>query len=119
MDDWAQRRLAELEAAAPDKRKKIEPYVEVKLAAAAEAFVAVNCQKAMVYLWLLQQARMTGKTTFAVPNGALAKYGVSRKIKCLALQQYEEAGLIAVEWRPRKTPIATLLHRRSRKSVPS
>jgi hypothetical protein len=109
MDDYPNRRLAELRAAAP-ARKKVELFATVKLDAAAKAFAAVKCPKAMVWLWLVHQARKTGRSTVAVPNGALVKYGISRKIKYLALQQYEKAGVIAVEWRPRKTPLVTLLH---------
>jgi hypothetical protein len=63
----------------------------------------------MVWVWLVHQARKTGKNTISIPNGALAKYGVDRKTKYLALRQYAAAGLIAIEWRPRKTPVATLL----------
>jgi hypothetical protein len=108
-DDYAKRRLAELHAAAPAKRKKVEAFAMIELDMAAKACAAVNCQKAMVYVWLVHQARKTGNSTVAVPNGALAKYGISRKIKYLALQQLEEAGLITVEWRLRKTPVVTLL----------
>ena len=108
MDDWAKRRKAELEARAPVKHKKTEPFAMIPLNEAAKAFTAVNCPKALVYLWLVCQARTTGKNTIAIPNGALIKYGVSRKIKYLALRQLEEAGLITVEWRQRKTPMVTL-----------
>ena len=108
MDDWAKRRLAELHAAAPAKRKKIEAFAMVKLDAAAKAFAAVNCQKAMVYVWLVHQARKTGKNAVAVPNRALAKYGVGRVSKYRALRQFERAELITVEWRPRKTPLVIL-----------
>jgi hypothetical protein len=112
MDDYAKRRLAELHAAAPAKRKKVEAFAMVRLNAAARACAAVNCPKAMVYLWLVHQARKTGKNTVAVPNGALAKYGVGRLSKCRALRQYEAAGLITVQWRPKKTPLVTLLRHR-------
>ncbi len=111
MDEWVKQRLTELEAKAPVKRKKFEPFVaKIKLDTAAKVFAATDCKKAMVWLWLLHQAWKTGNKTIAVPNGALAQYGVSRKVKCSALQQLEEAGLITVEWRSRKTPIATLLN---------
>jgi hypothetical protein len=108
-DDYIKQRLAELHAAAPVRRKKIEPFATVVLREAARAFAAANCQKAMVWLWLIHQARKTGKKTVPVPNGALVKYGVSREIKRLALLQWEKAGLIAIERRPQKTPIVTLL----------
>ena len=110
MDDYAKRRLAELHAAAPTKRKKVKLFAVVELDNIAKAFAAVKCPKAMVYIWLVQQTRKTGNSTVAMPNGALARYGVSRKVKYLALQQYEKAGLITVEWCLRKTPVVTLLH---------
>jgi hypothetical protein len=109
MDDYSKRRLAELHAAAPVKRKKAKPFAIVELDAAAKAFAAMNCPKATVYVWLMHRARMTGKSTTAVPNGVLAKYGVARETKRRALRELETGGLIAVEQRPRKTPRVTLL----------
>jgi hypothetical protein len=109
MEEWAKKRLAELEAAAPAKRKKNKPFVKVELGAAAKAFTGMNCPKAMVYLWLVHQVWKKKKNTVAIPNGALNQYGISRKVKYLALQQLEEVGLITVEWRSRKTPVVTLL----------
>lgn len=109
MDEWVKRRLVELEAKAPVKHKKVKPFVSrIELGTAAKAFAATGCTKAMVWLWLLHQAWKTGKKTIIVPNGALAEYGVSRKVKYSALRQLEEAGLIIVEWRSRKTPVVTL-----------
>ena len=110
MDDWAKHRLAELAAAAPIKRTKIAPYVKLPLAWAAKAAAATNTHKAMMWVWLVHQARLTGSATVAVPNGALAKYGISRRAKRLALKQLEAVGLIVVERRPRRTPIVTVLH---------
>ena len=108
-DDYAKRRLAELHAAAPTKCKKTAPFAVVLLQEAAKAFAVANCPKATLWLWLLHQTRKTGKRTVAVPNGAVAKYGVSREIKRRALRQWEAAGLIAIEQRSRKTPVVTLL----------
>jgi hypothetical protein len=108
--DWAKKRLTELEARAPKKRKKAEPWVKVPLALTAKAAAATNTQKFMVWTWLLYRAWLTGSATVPLPNGALAKYGVNRKSKTLALRQLEAAGLITVERRSRKTPIVTLLH---------
>jgi hypothetical protein len=109
MDDYAKRRLAELNAAAPAKRKKVTPFAMVSLSAAAKAFAVVNCPKATLWLWLQHQARKTGKRIIPVPNGAVARYGVSRESKRLALRQWEAAGLIMVERKSRKTPVVTLL----------
>jgi hypothetical protein len=109
-EDYANRRLSELRAAAPVKCKKTEPFAIVSLQQTAKAFAAVHCPKAMVWLWLIHQVRKTGNYTVAVPNGALARYGITRRVKNLALRQWEKAGLITVERRSRKTPVVTLLH---------
>ena len=109
MDDWAKKRLAELEAAAPTKCKKAAaPSVMLPLSWAAKAAIATNCTKAMVWLWLQYRAWQTKNLTVTVPNGALAKYGISRKAKSLALRQLEAAGLITIERQTRKTPTVTL-----------
>ena len=109
MDDWFKQRRAELEARAPVKRKTAEPFTKVRLAKAAAAYTAMNCPKAMVWLWLLHRSWYTKSLTVAAPNGALAKFGVSRKVKNLALRQLEVAGLVTVERPSRKTPIVTLM----------
>src|SRR5262249_8981855 len=107
--DYAKRRLAELYAAAPVKRKKEKLFGMVELVAAAEAFAAMNCPKAMVYVWLVHEVRKTGKRTVPAPNGMLAKYGVTRETKRRALKELEADGLIAIKQRPLKTPHVTLL----------
>ena len=109
MDDFAKRRLAELHAAGPVKRKKVEPFAAVELNGAAKAFAAMGCPKAMVYVWLVHRARMTGKRTVVMPNGGLAKYGVARETKRRALLELEAGGVIAVSRQSRKTPQVTLL----------
>ena len=109
MNDYAKRRLAELHAAAPVKHKKVKLFAITELDAAAKAFAAMNCSRAMVYVWLMHQARMTGKRTITVPNGVLAKYGVSRETKRRVLKELEAGGLIMLDQQPLKTPRVTLL----------
>jgi hypothetical protein len=109
MDDWAKQRLAELQAAVPVKGKKATPFVKVSLAAAVKACTAVNCPKAIVWIWLVHRVWHQKSRTIAVPNGALAKLGVSREMKRRALQQLETAGLVILERPSRKTLLVTLL----------
>jgi hypothetical protein len=109
MDEYSKRRLVELHAAAPVKRKKVKPFAAVELDGAAKAFAAMGCPKAMVYVWLVHRARMTGKRTVAMPNGELAEYGVARETKRRALLELEAGGVIAVSRQSRKTPQVTLL----------
>jgi hypothetical protein len=108
-NEYAKRRLAELYAAAPVKSKKDKPFAIVELDAAARAFAAMNCPKAMVYVWLVHEVRKTGNRTVPVPNGMLAKYGVTRETKRRALKELEADGLMAIKRRPLKTPCVTLL----------
>jgi hypothetical protein len=109
MDDYSKRRLAELHAAAPVKRDKAKPFAIIDLDAAAEAFTAMKCPKAMVYVWLVHQARKTGKRALPVPNGVLARHGVPSETKRRALRELEAGGVITVRWKACKTPVATLL----------
>jgi DNA-binding transcriptional ArsR family regulator len=111
MDDepWHIRRRRELEAAAPAKRKKVEPFVKVPLSWIAQATKATNTGRALVCIELLYAAWKAKRSTFPLPNGRLTKLGVSPDTKNRALRDLERAGLIAVERPSRKTPIVTLI----------
>jgi len=91
------------------RRQRPETFAVVQLQWAAKASAALNSPRTMLLVWLTYQAWRTKSTTFAVPNKALADYGVSRKVKFLALRQLEAAGLIKVKRRPRRHPVVTLL----------
>jgi hypothetical protein len=118
-DDWGgvtvkqapdpKKRLAELQAKAPVKRKKAKTFAKVFMDDAVHAFAVLNCQKAMVWVWLVHRAWKRQNPTITVPNGELAKLGVSRYTKRRALQQLEAVGLISIDRPSRKTPTVTLL----------
>jgi hypothetical protein len=91
------------------RRRRSDAFATVPLQWAAKALAATNSRKAMVAVWLIYRAWQTKSSTFVVPNTALTNYGVTRKVKYLALRQLAAAGLIAVEWRFRKSPVVTLL----------
>ncbi len=103
--DWGQVKVRELD----QPRRKTEPFAILPLAQAAKAAAATNCHRLMVWIWLVQQVRKTRAAAVAVSNEALAKYGVGRKAKRLALRQLEAAGLIAVVRHKGKTPVVKLL----------
>jgi hypothetical protein len=107
VNEWAKKRKAELEAAAP-KRKKVQPFVKVPLVSASKAAAATNNRKMMVWIWLLHRSWTYQSYTITVPNGVLLKYGVSREIKRRALAELEAAGLITIDRLARKSPIVTL-----------
>jgi hypothetical protein len=59
-----------------------------------------------VALFLLDQASFSRRVPLSTSR--MRKFGVSRNGKRGALQQLRRAGLIAVEERPRKSPIVTV-----------
>jgi hypothetical protein len=97
------------ESAQKVKRLRPETFAIVPLLWAAKASIAMRTPKAMVWTWLLYQSWRTKSRTFAVPNRALADYGVGRHVKTRTLQQLEKVGLITVKWQTRQSPIVTLL----------
>jgi hypothetical protein len=110
MDDWAKKRLAELEAAAPVKRgNRKDAFVKVSLKWFEAATRATRSPQAFVAVWLLHLAWKAKSPTFRVPNGQLGQRGVDRHTKYRALARLERAGLITVDRRDRKTVIATLV----------
>ena len=109
MDDWAKKRLAELEAAAPVKRRNRKgAFVQVPLRWFEAATKATRSPQALVSVWLLHLAWKAKSLTFPVPNGQLGQRGVSRSTKHRALVKLEMAGLITVDRRDGKTLRVTL-----------
>lgn len=106
--DWKQRR-AELEAAAPAKRKKTEPFVRVPLWWVEAAAKATRTPAALVLVYLLHASWKAKSTTFPLPNVYLNKNDVGTKVKRRVLRDLEAAGLISVERPSRKSPIVTLI----------
>jgi hypothetical protein len=109
MDAWAKKRLGELTAAAPTKRKNRKdddpPFVMVPLWWLERVAKATHSpQQVFVGLWLLHLRWKAKSPRFPVPNGQLAKHGISRHSKRLALASLAAAGLIAVEQTPKKSP---------------
>jgi hypothetical protein len=111
MDDesWHVRRLRELQAAAPVKRKKAEQFVKVPLRWIALASKSASSPATMVLIELLWVSWKKGSPTFPLPNARLKALGVNRELKRQVLERLERDGIILVERGPRKAPIITLL----------
>jgi hypothetical protein len=111
LPNWAEKRLAELKAAAPIKRKKeVEPFVVVPLWWIEAAAKMARSPTTLVLVDLLYAAWKAKSSTFPLPNGRLERLGVSRKIKYRVLRDLEtgKGRLIVVDRRTRKTPVVTL-----------
>ena len=108
-EPWYVQRRRELEAAAPVKRKRVEPFVKVPLWWITAATKATNNHKALVCIELLYASWKAKSLTFPLPNARLQKRGITRETKRRALRDLERGGLIIVERPSRKTPIVTLI----------
>jgi hypothetical protein len=106
--DWSKVSVRELEPDLPPQPKS-EPFAMLPLAWAAKAAAATNTPKALVWIWLVQQARRTKSNTIAISNEALARYGIGRHTKLRALRQLEAAGLVTLEHHPGKAVVVRLL----------
>jgi DNA-binding MarR family transcriptional regulator len=110
-------RLIEVEeldtGAVPSKRRQREAEAFVKvplrlLRAAASAAIR-NRTPLLVLILLLYMKFEAHSPTFPCPNGLMERFGVSRKMKRLALAKLEAAGFITIQQSPRRSPIVTLL----------
>lgn len=107
MADWANVRVRELRVAG--RARKREPFAILPLELAAKAAVATGCERLLVWIWLVHQARKSRSTTVVISNETLARYGISRKMKALALRELEQTGLISVQRHVGRAPSVTLL----------
>src|SRR5262245_61411889 len=107
--EWARRRLAELHAAPPPKRKKAEPFVKVPLWWATASAQATKSPKTLICIRLLHLRWRNKSPTFQLPNRWLEGQGVSRFTKYRTLRELETAGLITVDRRSRKSPVVTVV----------
>ena len=107
-EPWHVRRLRELEAAAPPKRRKPE-FILLPLWLAKAVFDASRSPAAPLVMAELLRLRRRHGTTFPLPNGRLETLGVSRHTKRRVLRDLERAGLVVIERPPDKTPVVTLV----------
>ena len=84
-------------------------FVKVPLWWIEQVARSTRSPQVFVAIWLLHLSWKAGSLTFPLPNGRLAEYGVDRQAKRRALTNLEEAGLVTVDRRDRKTLIVTLV----------
>ena len=91
MDAWVEKRLKELKAALPRKRKKVEPFVKVPLWWITEAAKATQSPRTTILTELLYASWKAKSLTFPLPNRRLKQRGARRAIKRLVLRALERA----------------------------
>ena len=61
-----------------------------------------------VMVELAYQVFKTHKSEVVLSNAMLRSVGISHKVKLRALRQLEAAGMVAVDWKARKSPLVTV-----------
>lgn len=105
------RATAELAAAAKTKSSPRQQtgFVIMTHAAARAGYLALDCPQALVWHYLHHRVWSIKSRTVTLPNATLKSWGVNRMSKSRALRKLEQAGLISVESRTRRSPLVTLL----------
>jgi hypothetical protein len=111
MNEYAKKRIAELEAMAPAKRTKREDaFAIMPLWTAALVAEATRSPALLVWARILHLTRKHKRRDCILANGWLERRGVNRLAKYRALRKFEAVGLISVDWRSGKSPRVTLLY---------
>jgi hypothetical protein len=91
------------------KRARAEPFLNITLrAVAAGAGVLRGTKQYLVWLYIHHRVWADKSDTVTVANRTLESWGVGKREKRKALKLLEEAGLVSVEWRTRRSPLVTL-----------
>jgi hypothetical protein len=113
MDDWAAKRIAELEAAAPKKRKKKVEREFVQISRKQLAILRRGRAKAAAWnvfaelVWLSWKA---GGKSIKFTNHSLAEMNISHGSRTRAIRELVKLGLVRIDRStPRKSPILTVL----------
>jgi hypothetical protein len=106
--------VAELAKAKPKRHgkrpKRTAPFLQVPHAAiVAGSQVLRGSKQFLVWLYVFHRVWSDKNQTVVVANQTLDCWGVRRKEKYKALRLLEEAGLVSVQWRARRSPLVTLL----------
>ena len=84
-------------------------FAKMSNGAAVAGYHALGCPRAIVWHYIHYRVWAEGVPTVPLANQTLVDMGVSRYTKYRALLSLEQAGLIRVEHRKRRSPLVTLL----------
>ena len=92
------------------RRARTEPFLNITLrAVAAGGGVLRGTKQYFVWLYIHHRVWADKNDTVTVANLTLKSWGVGKREKRKALKLLEEAGLVSIEWRARRSPLVTLL----------
>ncbi len=91
------------------KPRRVEPFLQIPHTAIVAGSKVLGGRRFLVWLYVHHRVWSDKANTVLIGNKTLSTWGVSRKVKYTALRRLAEAGLIAVQWRVRRSPIVTLL----------
>ena len=103
--------LAAIQKKGPGKQipRRETDFVVMTNAGARAGYLALDCPQALVWHYLHYRVWVTKSRTVTLPNKTLKSWGVDRMSKSRALRKLQQAGLVSVESRTRRSPLVTLL----------
>jgi hypothetical protein len=106
-------KLAAHKAKGEGKKSKRDEdwFVMISVRGIVDGAKALREKRFVVWLYVLYRVFKDKRLTVAIGNAVLKQWGVSKRTKIRALQDYERAGLFSVEWRDGKSPLVTVPER--------
>jgi hypothetical protein len=106
-------RLPEALSARPPARKlrprANEPFTLMTVSDLVRGAAVFENRGLLVWIYILHKAKLRGSDAIPLPNTSLKSWGVTPDMKTRALRRLEQAGLLRVEWRNRRSPVVTVL----------
>jgi hypothetical protein len=91
------------------KTKQDEDYfVMISIKGIVDGARALREKRFVVWLYVLYRVFKDRRLTVAIGNVVLKQWGVSKRTKVRALQDFERAGLFSIDWRDGKSPLVTV-----------
>ena len=106
-------RLDEAASVTPSTRRMrpcaVEPFLLMPVRDLVRGAAAFDNRGLLVWIYILHKAKLRGSDAIPLPNTSLKSWGVTPDMKTRALRRLEQAGLLRVEWRNRRSPVVTVL----------
>jgi hypothetical protein len=100
-------------SAALAKTGAVKPFAIVDLSETAKvAAMLTSAAQLFVWIWIIHQMKKRNSKVVVVSSSALAVYGISRRVKTLALDRMKAAGLVSVEQVAGRSPVVKVLRHR-------
>jgi hypothetical protein len=106
--EWLADKIAAAKPKATTRRLDEDWFVQIFIKAVIAGAKASRDRRWVVWVYVHYRVGRTNSNTVEVGSKTLREWGVSPQTKLRALRFYERAGLWAVEWRGKQSPLVTV-----------